>query len=207
MAREFTRRYLLFIIGGIIVVVAAYLIGAMKSTPTMVGKPAPEFSLPNLNEEPVSLTKQFGKPLILVFFRDDSTACHSEMADLEKLYQEDREQGLNVIGVIPEATVQDARAYARDHRVTFTVLQPEGSFERGKAVGALFHLGEVPRILMIDANGIIRADLTGYQSLDHLRAEVARSQILTIPMEPLNVIPEGERGEGVKAEGTGGSAE
>jgi peroxiredoxin len=207
MAREFTRRYLLFIVGGIVVVVGAYLIGTMRGTPSMTGEPVPEFVLPDLNQEQVSLTKQFGKPLILVFFRRDSTACDSEMADLEKLYQENRDKGLDVIGVTPDATVQDARAYARDHRITFTILQPEGSFERGKAVGALFHLEAVPRILMIDANGIIRADLTGYQSLDQLRADLERSQILTIPVQPLNVIPEGERGEGVEAEGTGGAAE
>ncbi|MFQ6097997.1 MAG: peroxiredoxin family protein [Armatimonadota bacterium] len=201
MLGETAKRFIVFAIGGVIVAGVVYLAIGRRGAPSMISQTAPDFVMADLESNQIRFKSLFGKPMVLGFWRHNSTACDKEMAALEALHREQKAKGLRVVGLVPDSTLQAANAYAREHGITFLMLHPEGSFERGKAVGELFHLGTVPRVVMIDANGVIRADLQGYHDLDQLRAALRESGIMAISAQPSDVGTEGEGGESVEVQG------
>src|SRR5690348_16291041 len=71
-----------------------------QTPPPKVGKPAPVFSLQRLSGDgDVSLRSFRGKTVVINFFASWCDPCKREAPVLERLWQQDREHGLVVLGV------------------------------------------------------------------------------------------------------------
>jgi peroxiredoxin len=65
-----------------------------------VGQTAPDFTLPNEDREPVTLSELRGKPVILMFYPFDfSPPCTAEHCEIRDDYQDWTEAGAVVLGI------------------------------------------------------------------------------------------------------------
>lgn len=65
-----------------------------------VGQDAPDFTLPNQDREPVTLSELRGKPVVLMFYPFDfSPPCTAEHCEIRDDYQDWGAQGATVLGI------------------------------------------------------------------------------------------------------------
>ena len=94
-----------------------------------VGGRAPEFTLPDQDEQTVSLSTLLRQgPLILYFYPADFTpGCTREACSIRDLTVEIQQAGLDVAGVSPQAPVSH-RAFREKHKLQFTLLSDVDKF-------------------------------------------------------------------------------
>ena len=120
------------------------------------GQPAPDFSLPSLNGKTYKLSDLKGKVVLLDFWATWCPPCREELPFIEKLHKEFSGKGLVVLGINDEdkATVQQ---FVNQQKLTFTnLLDSQGTTARAYKVTA------IPRVILIDKDGKIVKDITGY---------------------------------------------
>jgi peroxiredoxin Q/BCP len=94
-----------------------------------MGGRAPEFTLPDQDEQSVSLSTllRFG-PLILYFYPADFTpGCTREACAFRDLHSEIQQVGLDVAGVSPQ-TPASHRAFREKYQLRFTLLSDVDKF-------------------------------------------------------------------------------
>jgi len=68
-----------------------------------VGTKAPEFTLPDKDGNPVSLTDFAGKKVVLYFYpKDDTSGCTLEAQDFNALLPEFEAAGVRIVGMSPD---------------------------------------------------------------------------------------------------------
>jgi cytochrome c biogenesis protein CcmG/thiol:disulfide interchange protein DsbE len=94
-----------------------------QTPPPKVGARAPAFSLQRLSGSgDLSLRSLRGKTVVLNFFASWCGPCKREAPVLEHLWQEDRTQGLVVLGVDANDARGDARHFVQVHDLTYPVV-------------------------------------------------------------------------------------
>ncbi len=88
-----------------------------------MGARAPEFTLPNQDDESVSLSTLLRRgPLILYFYPADFTpGCTREACSIRDLHTEIQQAGLEVAGVSPQAPATH-RSFRAKYQLPFTLL-------------------------------------------------------------------------------------
>ena len=88
-----------------------------------MGARAPEFILPNQDDQSLSLSALLRQgPVILYFYPADFTSvCTREACSIRDLYTEIRQAGLDVAGVSPQPP-ETHRAFRAKHQLPFTLL-------------------------------------------------------------------------------------
>jgi|SRR5215469_3501542 len=88
-----------------------------------MGGRAPEFTLPDQDEQSISLSTLLRNgPLILYFYPADFTpGCTREACSIRDLHSEIQQVGLDVAGVSPQ-TPASHRAFREKYHLTFTLL-------------------------------------------------------------------------------------
>jgi thioredoxin-dependent peroxiredoxin len=88
-----------------------------------IGSRAPEFTLPDQDDHPVSLTTLLNRgPLILYFYPADFTpGCTREACSIRDLHSEILKVGLSVAGVSPQSPERHAEFRAK-YNLPFTLL-------------------------------------------------------------------------------------
>jgi len=133
----------------------------------LTGKPAPDFALTSLSGDEVTLSKLRGQVVLLDFWATWCPPCRVSMPHLEKLRQEFGQKGLTVLGVTAE-DADTVEPFIREHSITFTILlDPDGVAVRA------YRVTGIPRSLIIDREGKVHADLTGWGGDEVLRAKLA----------------------------------
>ncbi len=133
---------------------------------SLVGRPAPEFSLQDLHGARVDLAKYRGKVVLLNFWATWCAPCRLEMPRFMQWQSEYGAQGLQVIGISVDDTEPPARRFAEKLRVSYPIAM--GNARLGERYGGV--LG-VPVTFLIDRTGIVRARIDGETDLnaDELR--------------------------------------
>lgn len=117
---------------------------------------APDFTLINPDGKKVSLKDFRGKVVFLNFWATWCEFCREEMPAMERLYQEFRGKGLEIVGVDVKDKRADALAFVKKLRVTYPiVLDPDGE------VGVLYGAFGLPLSYLIDRKGMVVARLFG----------------------------------------------
>jgi thioredoxin-dependent peroxiredoxin len=95
------------------------------------GMPAPDFTLPSNEGQPVHLADLHGKRVILYFYpKDDTPGCTVEACGFRDAWPELREAGVVVLGISRD-TVKSHQKFAAKHGLPFTLLSDEdGSVAR-----------------------------------------------------------------------------
>jgi peroxiredoxin len=140
-----------------------------KYEPLTVGKEAPDFVLPNLNEKSVRLSDYRGKVVFLNFWATWCKPCREEMPSMEVLYKNFDRDGLVVLAVSIDrvTTKKDIPPFVSSMNLTFPVLVDSWgqTDKRYKLMG-------VPETYIIDQQGILREKIIGprdWTVLDNLK--------------------------------------
>jgi DsbE subfamily thiol:disulfide oxidoreductase len=117
---------------------------------------APDFTLPNAGGKKISLKDYRGKVVFLNFWATWCESCRDEMPSMERLYNEFRGKGLEIVAVNVKEKRQDALAFAKELKLTYPVLlDPEGE------VGLLYGAFGLPATYLIDRKGVVLARMWG----------------------------------------------
>ncbi|WP_222846382.1 peroxiredoxin [Pontiella sulfatireligans] len=136
---------------------------AAAETSPVVGKAAPDFSIPDQNDKPVTLSEFRGKWVVLYFYpKDDTTGCTIEAKEFTELLPRFHAMNAEVIG-ISEDSAQSHCDFVDKHNLELSLLSDEDHVvmeSYGAWVISSFgkmHYGRVIRVTMIiDPEGIIR---------------------------------------------------
>jgi peroxiredoxin len=115
----------------------------------LVGKPAPDFSLPDLSGQTFHLSDRRGNIVILPFWATWCPPCRSEMPGFARLQKELAPEGVDVVPV-----AFDDPEKARDF-LTHKKLDVMSVVDKGGAVSRLYGANFLPRTVVIDREGIV----------------------------------------------------
>lgn len=119
---------------------------------------APDFSLPTLSGEIITLSELHGRPVLINLWATWCPPCRAEMPDLQTIYETYQELGFLVLAV--NATYQDSSAsvstFVEEYELTFPVLMDlDGETARQYQMRAL------PTSFFIDRDGVIQEVIVG----------------------------------------------
>jgi thiol-disulfide isomerase/thioredoxin len=148
----------------------------MDENSPLVGKPADDFTLPDLKGVKRALSSHKGKVVLLDFWATWCGPCRREMPIIEKLHGRFAKKGLVVYGVNCSESSAKAKAFVAKYAYTFPqLLDHDGS------VQARYQITAIPTVFIVDKQGTVRAHLIGGRSEDELVAALAKAGLDTRP--------------------------
>jgi peroxiredoxin Q/BCP len=92
----------------------------------VIGKPAPDFTLPSTNGETVSLRQFKGKKTVILYFypKDETPGCTREACDFRDHHTDFERQSVVVLGVSTDG-LESHRHFTDKHQLPFTLLADE----------------------------------------------------------------------------------
>ncbi len=149
------------------------------------GTKAPEFTLPDKDGNPVSLSDFTGKKVVLYFYpRDNTPGCTRQACAFAGAYEAFKEIDAVVIGVSKDSEASH-RKFAEKHGLPFILLsdpelkaiQAYGVWQEKKLYGKV-SMGVVRSTFIIDENGMIekvmlkvKPDTNAAEVLEYLKAQ------------------------------------
>jgi cytochrome c biogenesis protein CcmG, thiol:disulfide interchange protein DsbE len=142
----------------LIAVFALVWLQSAKYEPLAVGKPAPDFSLSDLNDKPYRLSDFRGKVVFLNFWATWCKPCREEMPSMEILNKNFEKDGLVILAVSIDrvTTTKDIAPFIKGLNLTFPVLIDSW----GRTDKPYKRMG-VPETFIIDQEGVIREIVIG----------------------------------------------
>lgn len=150
-----------------------------------VGTKAPEFTLPDKDGNPVSLTDFAGKKVVLYFYPKDNTpGCTRQACAFAGAYEEFKKINVVVIGVSKDPAASHQK-FAEKHGLPFillsdpelTAIQAYGVWQEKKLYGKV-SMGVVRSTFVINENGMIekvmpkvKPDTNATEILEYLTAK------------------------------------
>jgi peroxiredoxin len=120
---------------------------AREAPATLVGKPAPDFTLRDLDGNEVRLSALRGKAVLLDFWGAWCGYCREALPGIEMIHRGLRDKGLLVFGIHSEAP-EIAREYLQKYGYTLPSL-----VDRKEEAVQLYHLQGWPTTVLIDREG------------------------------------------------------
>ena len=137
-----------------------------------VGDVIPEFTLPNENNEMVTVSKSDQEKRVIYFYpKDDTKVCTAQACSFRDWQSELNALGYRVIGISSDSPSSHQKFIAK-HNLNFTLLSDQGGKVR-KQFGAASFVGIIPsrKTFVIDENGTIEFIYnTLFESEEHVEA-------------------------------------
>jgi cytochrome c biogenesis protein CcmG, thiol:disulfide interchange protein DsbE len=155
--RRITRhrtRLLAGVVAAVAVIVALLAAGLGRDplviASPLVGRAAPNFTLPQLDGPPVTLSKLHGQVVVINFWASWCAECRVEQAALDQTWQQFQDSGVIVIGVNFEDSTGAARGYVRTAGVAYPVVEDADS-----RTALAYGLRGVPETFVVNRSGRI----------------------------------------------------
>jgi len=156
----------------------ACLVAARAQSPLanepLLNKPAPEFTLRDLNGASLDLASFRGKVVLLNFWATWCGPCQVEMPVFAKWQQLYGPQGLQIVGISMDDEPALARKLSAKLKLNYPVAM--GDEKLGQLYGGVMGL---PLTYLIDRHGVIRAKYQGETDPKIIEAEL--KNLLTQP--------------------------
>lgn len=137
-----------------VIAVAAVALGLgvySRSHRTARVRVAPDFTLPQLNGQPLTLSSYRGKVVLLDFWATWCVPCREETPHLVELQQKYGDRGLQVIGVSMDDSSDPVPAFYQLFHMNYPVVM--GNAKTGEDYGGVLGL---PIAFVIGRDGLIR---------------------------------------------------
>ena len=116
-----------------------------------VGRIAPTFRLDTFEHGRIDTSAFRGEVVLVNFWGSWCVACHQEAADLQRLWERYRQQGVVFVGVAYLDTERDARAYLEHYGIDY----PNG-LDIAQRISGDFRIQGAPETFLIDRAGQIQ---------------------------------------------------
>lgn len=143
-----------------------------KPPPLNEGDPAPDFNLPLLGGEPVSLSDYRGKVVLLNVWATWCGPCREEMPSMQRLYQSLKGQPFEILAVsIDTRGAVDVEPFIKRLALSFPIL-----LDTEKEVPSLYQTTAVPESFIIAPDGTIAKRIIG--PLDWSNSQTPEFQLI-----------------------------
>lgn len=141
------------------------------------GDKAPEFTLPDADGKPVSLSAYRGRTLVVYFYPAASTpGCTKEACDFRDSLAELNGAGIDVVGISPDPPAKLAK-FRDDEQLTFPLLSDVdrstltsyGAYGEKSMYGRT-SVGVIRSTFVVDPDGIIAQARYGVKATGHVAA-------------------------------------
>ena len=155
MSTRVRRGLLLAAVFGVVAAVAALLASGLRHDPSvtaspLVGRAAPDFTLPQLDGPPIHLSSLRGQVVVVNFWASWCAECHTEQTALNDTWAKFRDSGVVVLGVDFEDNNADARDYIASEGSDYPVVVDANS-----TTALAFGVRGVPETYVLDQTGRI----------------------------------------------------
>jgi peroxiredoxin len=146
----------------------------------LVGQPAPDFALRTLDGGLIRLSQLRGNIVVLDFWATWCQPCIAALPKIMEVTSTHREQNVELLAVNQSESVEIVRPFLEEKQWQLPVaLDVDGDVSR------LYGVDSIPRTMIIDAEGVVRAVHAGATpDLDVLLAEQLQALILGRPITP-----------------------
>jgi cytochrome c biogenesis protein CcmG/thiol:disulfide interchange protein DsbE len=138
--------------------------------PAKLDKPAPDWTLPDVDGKPVKLSNFSGKVVILNFWATWCPPCTEEIPTLVEIQKEYGGKGVVVVGVsVDDGGVAIVRSFLNQNRLNYPVVLAS------RLVTDIYDsTGAIPTTYLIDRNGKVAHVQLGEIDKAHLEKQLKR---------------------------------
>jgi cytochrome c biogenesis protein CcmG, thiol:disulfide interchange protein DsbE len=140
-----------------------------------IGKPAPDFTLPDLQQQNVQLAGLKGKVVYLDFWASWCGPCRKTFPWMNEMHAKYGKQGLAIVAVNLDQRKQDMDKFLAKFPAEFTIV-----LDAKRDVGRLYQINALPMSFLIDREGVVRAQLLGAGDGHSETAEADIKRVLEI---------------------------
>ena len=140
----------------VLTTIALFSLLGMAGRPPLVGSPAPEIALKDLEGHDVKLSDLRGKVVLLNFWATWCKPCKEEMPAMQASYDKLRDQGFIVLAVNELEDTNKVIEHIRTHGHTFLVVM-----DHDNRVANRYGVVGLPASFLIDRQGIVREHIFG----------------------------------------------
>lgn len=148
------------------------LLLAEQSVYAETGKLAPNFTLPDMNGQPVTLTDYRGQVVLINIWATWCATCLIEMPAYEQVYQQYQKEFV-ILGINYQEATEQVKQYTHGLGVSYPVLLDEA----GDVINQHYRVTGMPSSLLIDQHGIIIYQHIGPMSKATLLEKLAELDI------------------------------
>src|SRR5713226_5672843 len=141
----------------------------MAGRPPLVGGPAPEIALKDLQGHEVKLSDLRGKIVLLNFWATWCKPCKEEMPAMQASYDKLRGQGFVVLAVNELEDTEKVIEHVRSHGHTFPVVM-----DHDNRVANRYGVVGLPASFLVDRQGIVREHIFGNLLTEERIADLVR---------------------------------
>jgi peroxiredoxin len=167
------KRWSHYMVWGLLALaVAAFVLvqGCADGNALEVGRPAPDFTLEDLDGNVVRLNDLQSKVVFINFWATWCPPCRAEMPEIEALHQEYKDEGVVVIGVAISEPENTVRQYIQQGGFNWTIV-----LDKTGEVASDYQITAIPVSYFLDKEGIIRAVNVGAMTKSEMEAEVNKA--------------------------------
>ena len=143
-------------------------LGPLDGQKPIKGQMAPDFVLRNADGQLVKLSDLRGKVVWVNFWATWCVPCKKELPDIQKIYDEKRGDGLEVLAVNWQEDIETAQAFFSSRNLRLPML-----LDRSGSVYEQYRLQGLPDSFFIDRNGKIAAFQFGFLTEAKMRERLA----------------------------------
>jgi peroxiredoxin len=144
------------VLSGILGIMLLASVLGMASRPPLVGGPAPEIALPDLQGQEVKLSDLRGKVVLVNFWATWCKPCKEEMPAMQAAYDKLRDKGFVVLAVNELEDVKRVAEHIQTHGHTFPVVM-----DHNNRVANRYGVVGLPASFLVDPQGIVRERISG----------------------------------------------
>lgn len=141
---------------------------------SLVGKSAPDFTLPDFSQRTFTLADRRGHVVVLAFWVTWRPPCRAEMPTLARFQKEFALQDVDITPVAFDDS-EKAREFPIKKKLEIRSLIDEGGREGGR-VATLYGAHVLPKTIVVDRNGIVVKALIGKASESDLRNAIQEAR-------------------------------
>ncbi len=143
-----------------------------KFATNLIGKPAPDFSIPDVAGKNISLKSFKGNVTLLEFWASWCGPCRANNPGLVRVYDKFKAKGFKVIGVSLDSKKDDWLAAIKTDKLTWTHVSELNSWN-GK-VSKTYHISAVPTNYLIGKDGKVLAQNLDEKELNEQLAKLLK---------------------------------